>query len=89
MALGADRAGFVTMVLRGALRPIALGLLLGVPVTLAAGRAIASQLFGVRGSDPAILTAAVLALAVCALFAAWLPARRSAAIEPMAALRAD
>ncbi|MBV8202007.1 MAG: ABC transporter permease, partial [Acidobacteria bacterium] len=89
MALGADRAGVVTMVLRGALRPIALGLLLGVPVALAGGRAIASQLFGVRGSDPAILTAAVLALAVCALFAAWLPARRSAAIEPMAALRAD
>ena len=89
MALGADRAGVVTMVLRGALRPIALGLLLGVPAALAAGRAIAGQLFGVRGSDPAILSAAVLALAVCALFAAWLPARRSAAIEPMAALRAD
>jgi predicted permease len=89
MALGADRAGVVTMVLAGALRPIALGLAIGAPAALAAGRAMSSQLFGVRGSDPAILSAAVLALAVCALVAAWLPASRSAAIEPMAALRSE
>jgi predicted permease len=89
MALGADRGGVVAMVLRGALRPIALGLAIGAPAALAAGRAMASQLFGVKASDPAILTAAVLTLAVCALFAAWLPARRSAAIEPMAALRSE
>jgi predicted amidohydrolase YtcJ len=48
-----------------------------------------SKPFGVAGTDPAILTAGTLALAICASFAAWLPARHSAAIEPMAAVRED
>jgi len=89
MALGADRGGVILMVLRGALRPIALGLLIGVPVALAAGRAMASQLFGVTAADPAVLAVAVFVLAGCALFAAWLPARRSASIEPMTALQSE
>jgi predicted permease len=89
MALGADRGGVILMVLRGAMQPIALGLLIGVPVALAADRALASQLFGVRASDPAVLSAAVLVLAICALLAAFLPARRSASIDPMLALRSE
>ena len=89
MALGADRGEVILMVLRGAMRPIALGLLLGVPATLAAGRALASQLFGVKATDPMVLASAVLVLALCALCAAFLPARRSASIEPMLALRSE
>jgi predicted permease len=89
MALGADRGGVILMVLRGAMKPIALGLALGIPAALAAGRGLASQLFGLHGYDPAVLTVAVLALATFALLAAFLPARRSASIDPMAALRSE
>jgi hypothetical protein len=60
-----------------------------VPAALAAGRGLASQLFGVGAYDPAILGAAVLALVTCALFAAFLPARRAASVEPMVTLRSE
>jgi ABC-type antimicrobial peptide transport system permease subunit len=53
MALGAQRASVIGMVLRGAMQPITLGLLVGVPVALAGTHAIASQLFGVEGLRPA------------------------------------
>jgi ABC-type antimicrobial peptide transport system permease subunit len=89
MALGADRGGVILLVLRGAMLPIALGLLIGVPASLAAGWGMASQLFGVQPFDPWILGIAVLALVICALFAAFLPARRAASVEPMVALRSD
>ena len=89
MALGASRGGVILMVLRGAMKPIVLGLALGIPATLATGHGLASQLFGLRSYDPAVLTAAVAALATFALLAAILPARRSASIDPMAALRSE
>jgi predicted permease len=89
MALGAGRGGVILLVLRGAMLPIALGLALGVPAALAAGRGLASQLFGVSAFDPAILVGAALAMVVCALFAAFLPARRAASVEPMVSLRMD
>lgn len=89
MALGADRVNVVKMVLTGAMKLIVLGLLIGIPVALLGGRAIASQLFGVRPYDPLILGASVLTLLACAAVAALLPARRAAAIDPMIALRAE
>jgi predicted permease len=89
MALGANRGGVIAMVLRSSLRPIALGLLIGIPVALAAGRAIRSQLFGVSSYDPLVLVGAAACLVVSAVCAAFFPARRSASIDPMEALRAE
>ena len=89
MALGADRTSIIRLVMHSALLQIAAALLLGVPATIAAGRVMATQLFGVKAYDPATLlfTAAVLTLAAAA--AALVPARRAAALEPMTALRSE
>ena len=87
MALGADRGGVVRMVLRGAFSQIGVGLALGIPAAMAAGRMMTSQLFGVKPWDAVALTIATLTLAVAALLASLIPASRAAAVEPMVALR--
>jgi macrolide transport system ATP-binding/permease protein len=89
MALGAQRVSVVGMVLRSAMQPIALGLVVGVPVALAGGHAIASQLYGVKGYDPLVLAGAVTVLAAAAGLASILPARRAASIDPIRALRTE
>ena len=89
MALGADRGNVVALMLRGAMRPIVLGLAMGIAAALAGARLIASQLYGVKSYDPMIIGCAVLALASCAVASAYLPARRAASIDPMEALRAE
>src|ERR1700719_1453794 len=89
MALGAQRSSVVRVMLNSAMQPIGLGLLVGVPMALAGGHAIASQLFGVKGYDPLVLTGAVGALALAAVLAAVIPARRAATIDPIKALRTE
>jgi predicted permease len=89
MALGASRSGVVAMVLRGALWQILVGLALGVPAALFAGHLMTSLLFEVSGYDPFALLGAILPLAICAIAAGFIPARRAASIDPMQALRAD
>ncbi len=89
MALGADRPQVVAMVLRGAMPPIALGLGLGIPISLAAGRAIASQLYGVKWYNPVIVGTSVVVLVTCALLAGILRACRAGSIDPMRALRTE
>jgi len=89
MALGATRSSVVSMVMRGALVQILLGLALGVPAALLAGHLMNSMLYGVLAYDPWALTEATLVLALCALFAGFLPARRAASTEPMQALRTE
>jgi predicted permease len=89
MALGADRAKVVQLVLQGAFRRVAVGLLLGIPLAIGAGRLIAAQLYGVSSWDPLALSTAVISLAVCAFIAAIVPALRAAAISPMEALRIE
>ncbi len=89
VAVGATRANVVRMVLNGAFRQVAIGLAIGVPLALLSGRLISSQLFEVKGHDPIALGLAVLMLAVCALVAGLVPAKRAASIEPMQALRTE
>jgi predicted permease len=89
MALGADRSKVLSMVLRAAFSQIGIGLAIGIPAAIGAGRLITKQLYGVKPYDPAVLILAVLALGGAALAAAAIPARRAAATNPMTALRSE
>jgi ABC-type antimicrobial peptide transport system permease subunit len=89
MALGADRAKVVQLVLRGAFKRVMIGLALGLPLAIGAGRLISAQLYGVTSWDPFALTVASTALALCAFFATIIPASRAASISPMSALRIE
>ena len=89
MALGADRPKVIRLVLRGAFKRVLLGLILGLPLAVGAGRLISAQLYGVSSWDPFALTVAAGALAICSFFAAIIPANRAASISPMNALRIE
>jgi predicted permease len=89
MALGADRGRVVRSVLASAFFRVAAGLALGLPLALGAARLIAAQLYGVSYWDPIALSFAALALGVCSLIAALIPASVAASISPMSALRAE
>ena len=89
MALGADRSKVVQLILRGAFVRVAVGLALGLPLAVGAGRLISSQLYGVSFWDPLALAVAAGSLAICALIAAVIPASFAASISPMNALRTE
>jgi predicted permease len=89
MALGADRAKVIDLVLRGAFRRVLVGLLLGLPLAVGAGRLISAQLYGVSFWDPLALSIATVSLGACALVAALIPAGGAASISPVQALRAE
>ena len=89
MALGADRARVIQLVLRRAFQRVAAGLVVGLPLAAGAARFMAAQLYGVSFWDPFALTVAAGSLAACACFAAIIPAGRAAAISPMSALRTE
>jgi ABC-type antimicrobial peptide transport system permease subunit len=77
------------LIVRAALALISLGLLLGIPLALAAGRFLGSQLYGINQYDPVIIVSAILVLGFSALTAALIPAFRASSISPLEALRAD
>ena len=87
MALGADRANVVGLVLRRLGRPVAIGVAAGAALSLWASRFVASLLYGLEPRDPATFAGAAGVLAAIALLAAWLPARRAARIDPARVLR--
>ncbi|WP_058189847.1 ABC transporter permease [Terracidiphilus gabretensis] len=87
MALGADRGNVIRMVLRGAFWQVGIGLGVGIPLAVLAGKLMKDQLFGVQPWDPAMLAASTVLLALAALVATVVPARRAAGVEPMVALR--
>jgi len=89
MALGADRGRVVDLVLRHAFSRVGIGLILGVPLAIGAGKLIGAQLYGVSFWDPVALAAAAGSLTACALVAALIPAARAASISPIRALRAE
>lgn len=87
MALGADRAQVVYLVVEKVGWMICAAIAMGIPLSLLLGHALRSQLFHVADNDPLILLAAALLSILVAAMAAYLPARRAATIDPMRALR--
>lgn len=89
MALGADKMNIIRLVLRGAFKMVAVGLILGIPLAIGAGRLISSQLYGVADWDPWSLLSAIAALGLCGFIAAVIPAARASGIQPVSALRIE
>jgi putative ABC transport system permease protein len=89
MALGADRARVLWMVVSMGLRLVVLGIVAGVLVSLAAARVLASQLWGVAPHDPVTFAGVVAVLACAGLAACYFPARRATGVNPIIALRSE
>ena len=89
IALGASRRNVIGLVLRETGALLAVGLGAGIVISLAAGRAVASLLFGLQANDPLTFMTAGTTLAVVALGASYFPARRASAVDPAIALRQE
>lgn len=87
MALGAARGDVLQLVLREGMLLVAMGLVIGIPLSLASSRLLHSFLFGLKATDPLSLIAVIVLLGVVAALAASIPARRAARVDPMVALR--
>jgi predicted permease len=88
-ALGATGGQLLAATMREGLRPVALGVVAGAAGALAAGRFIASQLFGVTAGDPTTLATVALVLLAVGALATALPAWRAGAVDPMRVLRRE
>jgi predicted permease len=89
IALGARASAVVWMMLAQGMRPVAAGVLVGLPVAWWACRFVAALLYGMRPFDAVTIVGAVATLGLVALGAAWVPARRAAKVDPMVALRQE
>jgi len=89
MALGAPRTTVLAHVLRDAATIVAVGLVVGVPIVLAASRLLTAMLFGVAATDPATLGASVATLLAVAILSASVPAWRASRVDPAVALRQE
>jgi len=87
MALGANRSDVQGMVIRMGLRLVGLGVGIGLIVSVALGKVIATQLWGVSAYDPWTLVCVPALLLATGIVACWLPARRAAGVDPLVALR--
>jgi predicted permease len=89
IAIGASRANVRWLVMRDIVLLVAIGVAVGIPITLAGSRVVTNMLFGLRGTDTASLVGSVVALILVSIMAGYLPARRAAQVDPMVALRCE
>jgi ABC-type antimicrobial peptide transport system permease subunit len=87
MALGAERGSVMWLVLKEVALMVGIGVAVGLPLAVALSRVVQSQLFDLSAHDPIALTAAAALLALVALTAGYIPARRATRVDPMLALR--
>jgi predicted permease len=87
LALGAARGGVLWLVMREVILLLAIGLAIGVPAAIGAGRFVSTQLYGVQPNDPWMAIATIAVLAVVSAAAGLIPARRASRIDPILALR--
>jgi ABC-type antimicrobial peptide transport system permease subunit len=89
MALGARRLQIVWMILRGSLLLCAVGVVLGLPLAMAAGKGLESSLYGISSLDVSSYAFAIVGVALVALLASAVPASRAANVSPTIALRVE
>lgn len=89
MALGAERGSLLRSVVAGSMRPVFVGVALGLGASLWLGRLVQDLVWGVQPNDPATLMAVAAGLLVVAVLATWFPARAATRIDPVRALGAD
>jgi putative ABC transport system permease protein len=89
MALGAQTGDVLRLIVRQGMKPVAIGLAIGIASAVAVGRLIASQLYDVSAHNPALLAGSTVLLAAVALIACLVPARRATHVDPIQALRAE
>jgi ABC-type antimicrobial peptide transport system permease subunit len=89
IALGARLGDIARLVVGEGLRTIAIGIAAGIALALAAGKLIASLLYGISPRDPAVMIGAAVILALIGIAASVIPALRAARVEPATALRVD
>ena len=89
MALGAQTRDVLHLVVRQGMVPVVSGLVIGIVATFGLGRLVAAQLYQVSAHDPLLLIAVATLLAITALLACLLPARRATHVNPVQALRAE
>jgi ABC-type antimicrobial peptide transport system permease subunit len=87
MALGAQQARVVGMILKETSILLVAGLAIGIPATLGCARFVQSKLYGLKPADPLTLGAAIGILILVAVVAGYVPARRAARVDPLEALR--
>ncbi len=89
MALGAQAADVLRLVVKQGMTPVIVGLVVGLAAALALGRLLTAQLYGVSAHNPALLTATSFTFAIVALLACLIPARRASLVNPIEALRTE
>jgi putative ABC transport system permease protein len=89
MALGAQATDVLGLVLRQGMTPVVLGLIIGLTATFGIGRLLTAQLYQISPHDPVLLGLATFVLAVAALLACFIPARRATLVDPIQALRTE
>jgi putative ABC transport system permease protein len=89
MALGAQTRDVLRLIVKQGMRPVVVGLAIGIASAFAIGRLLTSQLYEVSAHNPALLAGATVLLAAIALIACLVPARRAAHVDPIQALRVE